>query len=267
MGLNNIFNIKAMENLIIILPPTIYIIFRLYPTLISKNLKQTKQEYINKVRTYEDLGLLFFYILHCIFAYILFIKPKHLKEWIIDDHMIGNLILDQDTFNSAKVFYTWQLLFYISLIIIIWVPPIKKDVKIMLMHHLITIILTYTGWTCTYYRLVIIVLIIHDACDVLLQISRLFYKFKFEKISTLIFALFYVSHCILRVCVFPFISFYGIIHTETITSQFQRLFPLCLMTTLWMLHIYWAILMTRMIYKKVYLKQGPSEMDEVKNNC
>lgn len=261
---------KAIDVGTRLLPALIYIIFRLYPIGIAYIKKLNNEQTQKKIRLYEDVALLLIYILHSFIGYKWFIQPNHLYKWIYDDLMVGNKLFDdsEDVYiiTKANLFFRWQLMFYFSLAVIVCLAPRKRDFKIMLSHHIFTIILIFTGWFCKFHRLVIFVIIIHDTADVFLQISRLSHRFCFKISSQILFVIFFIFHFVLRVCLFPFISFFGIMHTQNIESFFERFTPLLLLFTIWVLHIWWLILMCRIIYKKLFLKIDVSNLKEIRDN-
>ncbi|XP_041658447.1 ceramide synthase 2-like [Cheilinus undulatus] len=159
-------------------------------------------------------------------------------------------------------YYMLELGFYVSLLLRVSVDIKRKDFKEQVIHHLATIFLLSFSYSANYIRIGTLVILLHDSSDILLESAKMFnYGSGWRKTCDILFVLFAVVFLVTRLVVFPS----KIIHTTLVLSV-----ELCepfagyyffniLLIVLQVLHIFWAGLILRMIYK--FLK-GKLEKDE-----
>ncbi|XP_026170198.1 ceramide synthase 2-like [Mastacembelus armatus] len=159
-------------------------------------------------------------------------------------------------------YYMLELGFYGSLLLRISVDVKRKDFKEQVIHHLATIFLLSFSYCANYIRVGTLVMLLHDSSDILLESAKMFnYGTGWRKMCDTLFVVFAVVFLVTRLVIFPS----KIIHTTLVLSMelFQPFpgyyFFNILLMVLQALHIFWAGLILRMVYK--FLK-GKLEKDE-----
>ncbi|XP_040910966.1 ceramide synthase 2-like [Toxotes jaculatrix] len=159
-------------------------------------------------------------------------------------------------------YYMLELGFYGSLLLRISVDVKRKDFKEQVIHHLATIFLLSFSYCANYIRIGTLVMLLHDSSDILLESAKMFnYGTGWRKTCDTLFVVFAVVFLVTRLVIFPS----KIIHTTLVLSMevFEPFvgyyFFNILLMVLQALHIFWAGLILRMVYK--FLK-GKLEKDE-----
>ncbi|XP_074545068.1 ceramide synthase 2-like [Halichoeres trimaculatus] len=159
-------------------------------------------------------------------------------------------------------YYMLELGFYGSLLLRISVDIKRKDFKEQVIHHLATIFLLSFSYCANYIRIGTLVMLLHDSSDILLESAKMFnYGSGWRKTCDTLFVVFAVVFLVTRLVIFPS----KIIHTTLVLSVevFEPFlgyyFFNVLLMVLQALHIFWAGLILRMVYK--FLK-GKLEKDE-----
>ncbi|XP_031587898.1 ceramide synthase 2-like isoform X1 [Oreochromis aureus] len=159
-------------------------------------------------------------------------------------------------------YYMLELGFYGSLLLRISVDVKRKDFKEQVIHHLATIFLLSFSYCANYIRIGTLVMLLHDSSDILLESAKMFnYGAGWRKSCDTLFVVFAVVFLVTRLVIFPS----KIIHTTLVLSMevFEPFagyyFFNILLMVLQALHIFWAGLILRMVYK--FLK-GKLEKDE-----
>uniref|UniRef100_A0A3Q1GUE3 Ceramide synthase 2-like n=1 Tax=Acanthochromis polyacanthus TaxID=80966 RepID=A0A3Q1GUE3_9TELE len=159
-------------------------------------------------------------------------------------------------------YYMLELGFYGSLLLRISVDIKRKDFKEQVVHHLATIFLLSFSYCANYIRIGTLVMLLHDSSDILLESAKMFnYGTGWRKTCDTLFVVFAVVFLVTRLLIFPT----KIIRTTLVLSMevFEPFagyyFFNILLMVLQGLHIFWAGLIIRMVYK--FLK-GKLEKDE-----
>lgn len=164
--------------------------------------------------------------------------------------------------RSHYWYYMLELGFYESLLLRISVDVKRKDFREQVIHHLATIFLLSFSYCANYIRIGTLVMLLHDSSDILLESAKMFnYGTGWRKTCDTLFIMFAAVFLVTRLVIFPS----KIIHTTLVLSMevfepfFGYYFFNVLLMVLQALHIFWAGLILRMIYK--FLK-GRLEKDE-----
>nr|XP_046265336.1 ceramide synthase 2-like isoform X2 [Scatophagus argus]XP_046265337.1 ceramide synthase 2-like isoform X2 [Scatophagus argus] len=159
-------------------------------------------------------------------------------------------------------YYMLELGFYVSLLLRISVDIKRKDFKEQVIHHFATIFLLSFSYCANYIRIGTLVMLLHDSSDILLESAKMFnYGTGWTKTRDALFIIFAVVFLVTRLVIFPS----KILHTTLVLSMetFEPFvgyyFFNILLMVLQALHIFWAGLILRMVYK--FLK-GKLEKDE-----
>ncbi|KAG2470371.1 ATS17 metalloproteinase, partial [Polypterus senegalus] len=86
----------------------------------------------------------------------------------------------------------------------VWKHYPLQDFKEQIIHHLATIILLSFSWCANYARIGTLVMITHDASDILLESAKLFHYAGWKDICDAIFVCFAVVFIVTRLVIFPF---------------------------------------------------------------
>ncbi|XP_034170805.2 ceramide synthase 2 [Pangasianodon hypophthalmus] len=164
--------------------------------------------------------------------------------------------------NVHYWYYMLELGFYWSLLLCVSVDIKRKDFKEQIIHHIATIFLLGFSYCANYIRIGTLVMLVHDSSDFLLESAKMFNYAGWKKTCDSLFVVFAVVFLVTRLVVFPS----KIIYTTLISSMevFQPFvgyyFFNSLLLVLQFLHIFWAWLILRMIYKFLFL--GKLDKDE-----
>ncbi|XP_029939380.1 ceramide synthase 2-like isoform X2 [Salarias fasciatus] len=159
-------------------------------------------------------------------------------------------------------YYMLELAFYLSLLLCVSVDIKRKDFKEQVIHHIATIFLIGFSYCANYVRVGTLVMLVHDSSDFLLESAKMFHYAVWTRTCDSLFVIFALVFLITRLVVFPG----WVIHTTLVVSLdfFQPFFGYyffnSLLLVLQALHIFWAYLILRMVYKFVFL--GKVERDE-----
>ncbi|KAM4738701.1 ceramide synthase 4a isoform 1-T1 [Anableps anableps] len=159
-------------------------------------------------------------------------------------------------------YYILELSFYLSLLLSVSVDVKRKDFKEQVVHHIATIFLIGFSYSANYVRVGTLVMLVHDSSDFLLESAKMFHYAVWTTTCDSLFVIFAVVFLVTRLVVFPC----RIVHTTMVVSRefFQPFFGYyffnVLLLVLQALHIFWAYLILRMVYKFVFT--GKVERDE-----
>ncbi|XP_076134863.1 ceramide synthase 4a isoform X3 [Alosa pseudoharengus] len=159
-------------------------------------------------------------------------------------------------------YYILELSFYWSLLLCVSVDVKRKDFKEQIIHHIATIFLIGFSYCSNYVRVGTLVMLVHDSSDFLLESAKMFNYGGWRKTCDVLFVMFAVIFLVTRLVVFPT----RIVYTTLVDSLdffapfFGYYFFNALLLVLQALHIFWAWLILRMVYKFVFL--GKVERDE-----
>ncbi|KAG7327505.1 hypothetical protein KOW79_009111 [Hemibagrus wyckioides] len=168
----------------------------------------------------------------------------------------------QPVAKSHYWYYILELSFYWSLLLCVSVDVKRKDFKEQIIHHIATVSLISFSYCDNYIRVGTVVMLLHDSSDFLLESAKMFNYAGWKKTCDSLFVVFAVVFLGTRLFVFPCRVLYS---TFVESLNFFKPFPAYylfngLLLVLQALHIFWANLILRMLYKFVFL--GKVERDE-----
>lgn len=151
-------------------------------------------------------------------------------------------------------FYTY------SIFALIFWETRRKDFGVSMTHHVATVILILASFLTRFGRVCSIVVAIHDASDIFLELAKLSKYIEVEWSATLNFVIFAISWAWLRLWYFPryiiYSTSYEILQIVDV-SKFPKHGPILyygfnfLLIILLYLHIYWWILIARVLWKNI----------------
>ncbi|GAA6104088.1 ceramide synthase 4a [Tachysurus ichikawai] len=182
--------------------------------------------------------------------------------WFWDHREFWRGYPKQPVAKSHYWYYILELSFYWSLLLCISVDVKRKDFKEQIIHHIATISLISFSYCLNYIRIGTVVMLLHDSSDFLLESAKMFNYAGWKKTCDSLFVAFAAVFLGTRLFVFPCRVLYS---TFVESLDFFKPFPAYyllngLLFVLQALHIFWANLILRMLYKFIFL--GKVERDE-----
>ncbi|KAL1007483.1 hypothetical protein UPYG_G00087390 [Umbra pygmaea] len=178
----------------------------------------------------------------------------HDKEWFYDMREVWNGFPKQSMLESQYWYYILEMSFYGSLLFSVTFDVKRKDFREQIIHHLATLTLLSFSWCVNYIRIGTLVMLIHDASDVLLESAKLFNYAKWTRTCNSLFVVFAIVFLGTRLIIFPF----WLIHCTWVypTLQYAPFFGYyffnVMLVVLLFLHIFWAYLILRMVKKFIF---------------
>ncbi|CAK9210723.1 unnamed protein product [Sphagnum troendelagicum] len=158
---------------------------------------------------------------------------------------------------KMKLLYTGQCGFYVYSVaaLLVWETR-RKDFGVMMTHHIITIFLITYSYADGLTRAGAATLLLHDISDIFMELAKLFKYSRNELGASISFSLFVVSWFVLRLIIFPLWVIWSI-SVEAIDyidmnkrSDFTQYYIMnTLLIMLLILHVYWWLLIWRMLMK------------------
>ncbi|KAL3702093.1 hypothetical protein R1sor_020115 [Riccia sorocarpa] len=166
---------------------------------------------------------------------------------------------DQKAKLKLKLLYGFAGGFYAySIFALIFWETRRKDFGVSMCHHIATEALIIFSYLARFARPGSVILAIHDASDIFLEIGKLTKYSGYEIIPSISFVMFALSWIILRLMLYPlWIIRSTSIEVLSILDRNYKNGPLLyytfntLLISLFVLHIYWWILIWRMIVRQV----------------
>lgn len=166
------------------------------------------------------------------------------------------------TYMYAAGFYTY------SIFALIFWETRRSDFGVSMGHHVATVILIVLSYILSFTRVGSVVLALHDASDVFLEVGKMSKYSGAEWIASFSFLLFALSWMILRLIYYPFWVLWSTSYEVILTLDKEK-HPVkgpiyyyvfnTLLFCLLVLHIYWWVLIYRMLVKQVQLRGQISE--------
>ncbi|CAJ1060625.1 ceramide synthase 2-like [Xyrichtys novacula] len=159
-------------------------------------------------------------------------------------------------------YYILEMGFYLSLLLSVSVDVKRKDFKEQVIHHIATLFLIGFSYCANYVRVGTLVMFVHDSSDFLLESAKMFHYAGWTTTCDSLFVVFAVVFLVTRLVVLPSRVIYS---TLVVSKDYFKPFNgyyffNALLLVLQALHIFWAYLILRMVYKFVFL--GKVERDE-----
>ncbi|KAI1882844.1 hypothetical protein AGOR_G00239090 [Albula goreensis] len=181
--------------------------------------------------------------------------------WFWDQRECWNHYPKQPISQAHYWYYLLELGFYWSLLLCVSVDIKRKDFKEQIIHHVATISLLGFSYCANYVRIGTLVMLVHDSSDFLLESAKMF-NYAGWRICDALFVVFATAFLVTRLMMFPTKIIYTtlILSMEVFEPFFGYYFFNALLLVLQALHIFWAWLILRMVFKFIF--QGTVEKDE-----
>ncbi|KAI3730530.1 hypothetical protein L1987_61700 [Smallanthus sonchifolius] len=155
--------------------------------------------------------------------------------------------------------YTGGFYTYSIFALIFWETR-RSDFGVSMGHHFATAILIGMSYICRFARAGSIILALHDASDVFLEVGKMSKYSGAEALASFSFILFVISWVVLRLIYYPFWILWSTSYEVVVSLDKEKHIkegPLyyyvfnTLLYCLLVLHIYWWVLMYRMLVKQI----------------
>ena len=192
---------------------------------------------------------------------------RHQWAWPSGFHLLyqhrDDIFVEREMRFTAFFETTW----YMVTVVFLFMDFKRKDFAVMVAHHLITIALIWTSWQPSHVHTGAVVIMLHNPSDVLLQLAKLCSYKAWAPFDTIFFVLLAISWPILRLYAFPLFIKEAFTH-EVLVENWQPVNALgsWLLAALVPLHLYWFVLILKVIVKAVTgggLKDNREEGDGV----
>ncbi|KAG7979021.1 hypothetical protein I3843_05G109500 [Carya illinoinensis] len=168
---------------------------------------------------------------------------------------------DQKIKLKLKGLYMFTAGFYAySIFALIFWETRRSDFGVSMGHHVATFILIVLSYIFRFARVGAVVLALHDASDVFLEVGKMSKYSGAERIASFAFIIFVLSWILLRLLYYPLWVLWSTSY-EVILTLDQEKHPVdgpiyyyvfnTLLFCLLVLHIYWWVLMYRMLVKQI----------------
>ncbi|KAG9151906.1 hypothetical protein Leryth_002174 [Lithospermum erythrorhizon] len=224
-----------------------------------------------KILKFKESAWKFVYFLS---AEILIILVTYNEPWFKKTKFFwkgpGNQLWpDQKYKLKLKGVYMYAGGFYsYSILALIFWETRRSDFGVSMNHHVATVILIVLSYIFRFARVGSIVLALHDASDVLLEVGKMSKYSGAESLASISFILFVLSWVILRLIYYPFwilwSTSYEVLQMlekekhEVDGPIYYYIFN-SLLYCLLVMHIYWFVLMYRMLVKQIQARGKLSE--------
>ncbi|XP_077216393.1 ASC1-like protein isoform X2 [Tasmannia lanceolata] len=222
-----------------------------------------KEEMRKKLRKFKESAWKCIYFLSAEFLalYVTYDEPWSTNTkyfWVGPGEQVWP---DQKIKLKLKALYMCTAGFYTySIFALIFWETRRSDFGVSMSHHIATVILIVLSYVCRFARVGSIVLAIHDASDVFLEVGKMSKYGGYENIASFTFILFVASWVILRLIYYPFWILWSTSYEVILTldkekhqidgSLFYYVFN-SLLFCLLVLHFYWFVLMYRMLARQI----------------
>ncbi|KAJ8016113.1 hypothetical protein DPEC_G00003770 [Dallia pectoralis] len=206
----------------------------------------------------ESMWRLTFYTVIFIYA----IRHLWVSPWMWDTRHCWYNYPFQTLSPGQYNYYVAELSFYWSLMFSQFTDIKRKDFLIMFVHHLATITLITFSYCNNMLRAGTLVMCVHDAADIFLELAKLANYAKYQRICDTAFIVFSIIFFITRLVIYPFWVVYSVfVESWEIIGPYQSWWLLnSLLLLLQVLHVIWFYLITRIAIKAIF--KGKVAKDE-----
>ncbi|XP_075060734.1 ceramide synthase 4 isoform X2 [Mixophyes fleayi] len=148
-------------------------------------------------------------------------------------------------------YYMLQLGVYSSMLLTLAFDVKRKDLKEQMVHHWATIFLITFSYCANYIRAGTMVMLLHDAADYFLELAKMCNYSKWKRMCNILFIIFALVFIITRLFLLPTRIIYSTYYYSMLQFQpfFGYYFFNALLMTLQILHVFWAFMILRVMYR------------------
>lgn len=117
--------------------------------------------------------------------------------------------------REEQEYYLWQLAFWVSALVYLGIENRRSDFQQMVVHHLATIALVTFSYGWNYWRIGLVVLLLHDCVDIFLYATKASKEMRLlpRIVTELLFLLFTLLFLVLRLLLFPYVCVWTALRT------------------------------------------------------
>ncbi|XP_065206283.1 ceramide synthase 5-like [Planococcus citri] len=178
------------------------------------------------------------------------------EPWLTDWDLCWMNHPNQELSPEIWWFYMISLAFYVSMFMSQWFDPKRRDLWPTSLQHFIIVLFLAVSWICNFYRIGIIVLLLHDVSDALIQGGKAAKYVKSSKISTCVYVILLCTWTTTRILIYPL----WLLHSALFRGPtvLLKTFPAfhflnSLLITLFVVHLYRSYLIAKVLVKGVSL--------------
>ena len=167
--------------------------------------------------------------------------------------------------TDAYIYYLIEIAHYLHLLFAEFVGVKKKDFIQMTIHHIVTLLLLYFSYAMNFVRIGVLILVIHDASDVFLELAKLCNyiasnnnqsKQSATKLQDIFFVIFAIVFMITRLYIYPFYIYHAMLVRSMQPNAKLGMAPVywifaVLLGSLIVLHIIWGSIIIKMVVQFV----------------
>lgn len=192
------------------------------------------------------------FMVYSLFVYLAFTTSVH-EPWFGDTSYFWRGYPAHAVTPGLARLYSLEMGFYISSIGVLAFWEIRrKDFWVMMTHHIVTLLLIAFSYDLNFLRVGCIILLLHDACDVLMEVAKMLKYVNQDSLGSAVFGVFMLTWILFRLIYFPFWVIWSTSRESTVILG-QRVpyyhFFNGMLITLVVLHVYWFGLIVRIAYR------------------
>lgn len=169
--------------------------------------------------------------------------------------------------RSIRVFYIFELWYYILGVFFLLTEEKLKDFNVMLTHHLVTASLIAGSFMYNLFRYGIVIMAIHDISDPFLEFSKLNVYLENIHITNILFVIFSILFFTMRMIIYPGLILAPITYYSYIYGSKILLFFSSFLYILFGLHIIWSFIIGKMAYKLLVKEELLTKDDREESNA
>ncbi|CAL8293480.1 unnamed protein product [Boreogadus saida] len=200
-----------------------------------------------------------------LFAFLGGILALYDKPWLYTLRDVWEGFPKQSMLPSQYWYYLMEMGFYLSLLLSLTFDVKRKDFKEQVVHHIATLTLLAFSWASNYIRIGTLVMATHDSADILLEGAKILNYAKWKRSADAMFVVFTLIFALTRMVILPFwlIHCTWVYPVERFEPFFGYYFLNAMLVVLQILHFYWGLLISKMLYKCLFSKlEGDERSDE-----
>eukprot|EP01134_Creolimax_fragrantissima_P003877 CFRG3877T1 len=147
----------------------------------------------------ESLFKVFYYTSAFVYGVVLLYN----RPWTYDLYECFRNLPFHPVDAGVTTYYIIQLGYYVSCLVMLPWDNKRKDFAELVIHHLATVALVFFSWYTNYWKVGTIVMVIHDAADVFLEVAKTFNYAGFQDVANHGFTLFAIVFFVTRLVLFP----------------------------------------------------------------
>ena len=214
---------------------------------------------IEKIRYDEDYLNFVYYCFSCSIPILIY--RRQIWRWLSVERY-AYFAEDGGTDRYPYLFCACQIGVYLAMLITVWVEPRKKDTLTMSFHHVCTIFVVALSAMNGYSNSCMVILILHDLCDIPLHRMKLARREKNQLVESVSYCVTVLFFIVFRLILFPWVCF------ETLRTNFNSFAPaiISIICLLYVLHLYWVWMLLQQGYRHLTGKTtfDPREEEKVK---